>query len=64
MLPCGRIEVECGRIRDVTSRIVGNDRNVIAHLVLHGITFERIERITHRDVGRPCHAAVSAPGIK
>ena len=64
MLPCGRIEVECGRIRDITSSVVGNDRNVIAHLVLNGIAFEWIKRVTYRDVGCPCHAAVSAPGVE
>jgi len=64
MLPAGRIEVECGRIRHVATSVVGHDRNVIAYLILHRVAFERSKRITHRDVGRPCHAAVSAPGVK
>ena len=64
MLPAVRIEVECGRIRHVASRIVRHDGNVIAHLVLDGIAFERSKRIADCHVRRPCHTAVSAPGVK
>jgi len=64
MLSAGWIEVERARIRHVAPGVVGHDRNVIAHLVLHGVAFEGIKRITHRDIGRPCHAAVSAPGVE
>ena len=64
MLPAGRIEVECGRIRHVAPGIVGHDRNVIAYLVLHWIAFERIKRIAHRYIRRPGDAAVGAPGIE
>jgi len=64
VLPGGRIEVECGRIRHIAASVVGHDRKVIAYLSLHRIAFERIKRITHRNIRRPCHAAVSAPGVK
>jgi len=64
MLSAVRIEVERGRIRHVAPGVVGHDRNVIAHLVLHGVAFEGIKRIAHRDVGRPCQAAVRAPGVE
>lgn len=64
MLPAGWIEVECGRIRYIAPSVIGHDGNVIAHLVLHWIAFKRSKRITHRDVGRPCHTAVSAPGVE
>lgn len=64
MLTAVRIEVECGRIRHVASGIVRHDRNVIAYLVLYGVAFKRGKRIADRDVGRPCHAAVSAPGVE
>ena len=64
MLPAVRIEVECGRIRHVASGIVRHDRNVIAYLLLHRIAFERSKRIADRDVGCPCQATVSAPGVE
>ena len=64
MLPAGRIEVECGRIRHVAPSVVGHDRNVIAYLILHRIAFERSKRIADRDIGCPCQATVSAPGVE
>ena len=64
MLSAVRIEVERGRIRHVAPGVVGHDRNVIAHLVLIRITEERIERIAHRDVGRPRIAPVRAVRIE
>ena len=64
MLSAVRIEVERGRIRDVAPSVVGHDRNVIAHLVLHRVAFERSKRIAYRDVGCPGQAAVSAPGVE
>ena len=64
MLPSGRIEIECGRIRHIAPGIVRHDRNVIAYLILHWIAFEGSKRIAYRDIGRPCHAAVCAPGVK
>ena len=64
MLPAGWIEVEGGRIRHVAPGVVGHDRNVIAYLILDRITFERIEWITYRDIGRPGNTTVRAPGIE
>jgi len=64
MLPASRIEIKCRRIRHVASGVIGDDRNVVAYLVLHWIAFEGIERIAYRDIGRPRHAAVGAPGIE
>ena len=40
-----RIEVERGRIRDVTACVIRYHRDVIADLVLVGITFEGIKRV-------------------
>ena len=59
-----RVEVECGRIRDIPARLVGDDSDIIADLVLIRIAFERVERIAHGDVSRPGHAGVSAKGIE
>lgn len=64
MLAAGRIEVECGRIGHIAAGVVGDDRNVIADLVLHGIAFERSKRIAYRDIRRPRHAPVRAPGVE
>jgi len=58
------IEIECGRIRHVAASVVRHDGNVISHLVLHRIAFERVKRIAYRDIGRPCHAAVRTPGVE
>ena len=38
-----RVEVECGRISHVAAGFVGNNRNVIAYLVLIWITLRRIK---------------------
>jgi len=64
MLPRRRIKVECGRIRHIAAGIVGDDRNVIADLVLHGIAFERSKRVAYRDIRRPRHAPVRAPRVE
>ena len=64
MLPAGWIEVEGGRIRHVAPGIVGHDGNVIAHLLLDRIAFERSKRIAHRHIGCPCQATVGAPGVE
>ena len=59
-----RVEVEGGRVGDIPSRVIRNDGDVIAYLVLHWVPFEGRERSAHRDVRRPCDAAVRAPGIE
>ena len=64
MLPPGRVEVEGGRIRDIASGLVRNDRDVVADLALIRIAFERIERIARRDISRPRDAAVGAVRIE
>lgn len=64
MLSVVRVEVKRGRVRYVTTGFIGNDRDIIAYLVLVRITFEWIKRIAHRHVGRPCHASVGAEGIE
>jgi hypothetical protein len=57
-------EIERCGIRDIASGVVRNDCDVITHLVLIRITQEWIERIAHRDVGRPRIAPVRAVGIE
>ena len=64
VLPPARVEVESGRISDITSGVVRNDGDVIADLVLVRIAFEWIKRIAHRDVRRPGNAGVGAIGIE
>ena len=59
-----RVEVKRSRIRHVASRIIGNNRDIIAYLVLVRISLERIKCIAHRNVRRPGHAGVSAIGIE
>src|SRR5262249_7135782 len=63
LAPVG-IEVERRRIRYVTTRIIGYDRDVIADLVLVRITFERIKCIAHCNIWGPGNASVGAPGIE
>ena len=38
-----RVEVECGRISHIAARLVGNNGDVIAYLVLIRITLRRIK---------------------
>ena len=59
-----RVEIERGRIRHVATRVVRNDSDVIANLVLIRIAFERIKGIAHGDVRRPCDAAIRAERIE
>jgi hypothetical protein len=59
-----RIEVKRSRIRHVGPSIVGDDRDIIAYLVLVRIALEWIKRIAHRNVRRPGHAGISAIGIE
>jgi len=58
------VEIERGRIRCVGTRVIGNNGNVIAYLVLLWIAFERSKRIAHGNVGRPCDAAIRAERIE
>ena len=64
MLSAVWIEVESGRIRYITACSVRNDRDVVAYLALIRVAFKRIKRVAYRDIGRPCRAAVCAPGVK
>ena len=50
MLATVRIEVERRRIRHITTRVVGYDRNVIADFTLVRITFQWIKGIGYRYV--------------
>ena len=59
-----RIKVKSGGIRHVAAGIVRHDGDVIADLVLVGITFERIKGGTHRHVRRPRDAGIRAIGIE
>ena len=59
-----RIEVERGRVRHIAAGGVGDNRDVIANLVLVRIALVRIKRIAYRDIGRPGNAGVRAPGIE
>ena len=64
MLTRARVKVVGGRVRDVASRVIRHDGDVIAYLVLLRIAFERIKRIAHRNVRRPSNAAIRAEGIE
>jgi len=59
-----RVEVERGGIRHVTSGFIGNDRDIVAYLVLIRVAFEGIKRIADCNVRRPGHASVGAKGIE
>jgi hypothetical protein len=61
--PAG-VEVERGRIRDVTSSVIRSDGDVIADLVLLRPAFQRIKRGAHCDVRRPGNTAVRAVRIE
>src|SRR5204862_5183249 len=59
-----RVEVESGRVSDVTSSVVRYNGDVLAYLVLGRIAFERSKRIAHRHIGRPRNTAIGAVGVK
>ena len=59
-----RIEVERGRIRDVTACVIRYHRDVISDLILVRITFERIKRVTHSQVRRPGKASIRTIGVE
>jgi len=58
------IKVERGRIRDVSACVIRYHRDVIADLILVGITFEWVKRITHCYVRRPRDPGIRAIGIE
>ena len=64
MLAPVRVEIKRGRIRHVATRVVRNNGDVIAYLVLIRIAFERIKGIAHGDVRRPRDAAIRAERIE
>jgi hypothetical protein len=51
-------------VSDISTSVVGHDRDVIAHFVLVGVTEKRIERLTHGNVWCPSVATVGAVGIE
>jgi hypothetical protein len=59
-----RVEVKGSGVSYVATRIVRNDRNIIAYLVLVWIAFEWIKRIAHSNIRSPSDASISAPGVK
>ena len=64
MLVRVRVEVESGGIRHISSRVVRNNCDVIAYLVLLRITLERIKRVADCHIRRPGISAIEAVGIK
>ena len=58
------VEVERSGIRHIASGLIGNDRDIVAYLVLIRVAFEGIKRIAHRNVRCPGDARVSAKGIE
>ena len=64
MLSVVRIEVERSRVRYVAAGFIGNDGDIVAYLVLVGITLRRIKRVARSNIGRPGDASVGAIGIK
>ena len=59
-----RVEVERGRVGYIASRVIRNDGDVVAYLVLVRIAFKRIKRSTDGDVGRPCYTAIRAVRVE
>ena len=57
-------EIEGRAVCDICPGVVGNDRDVIAELVLVRITEERVKRIADCDIGRPGISAVEAVRIE
>ena len=49
---------------DIGTRVIRNDCDVVAELVLIRITEERVKRIAHCDIGRPGISAVEAVRIE
>lgn len=64
MLRTVGIEIERRRISDVTSRVIGNDGNIVANFTLIWITLERIKQVANGHIGRPGNAGVGAIGIE
>ena len=64
MLASVRVEVECGRVRNVAAGFVGNEGDVIADLILVRPAFLRVKRVAHRHIRRPCNARVRTVGVE
>jgi len=45
-----RVEVKRGGIGDIATRLIRNNGNVVAYLILIRIALERVERIAHRNI--------------
>jgi len=58
------VDVKRRRICHVPSRVIRNNCDVIADLILLRITGLRVERIAHRDIRRPRDTTISTPGIE
>jgi len=59
-----RVDVERRGICHISSSSIGNDRDIIAYLLVVRITSLRIKRIAHRNVSRPCDTTIGAVGIE
>jgi hypothetical protein len=59
-----RIEIEGGSVSYITTRVVGNDGDVIADLILVRPAFLRVKRTAHRHVRRPRNSGVGAVGVE
>ena len=64
MLPPARIEVKRGGIRNIAARIVRNDRDVIADLVLVRPAFSRIKRLAYNNVRSPGNSTIGAVRVE
>ena len=59
-----RIEVERSRVRHIAARLIRNNGDIVAYLVLIRIALLRIKRNAYRDIRRPCSAGIGAVGIE
>ena len=64
MLPPVRIQVKRGGIRNVAARIVRNDRDVVADLILIRPALSGIKGLAHGNISRPGNTAIGAIGVK
>ena len=56
--------IEGSAVSDIAAGVIGNDRDIIAHLVLIWVAEEWVERIADGGVGRPGVPSVEAVGIE
>jgi hypothetical protein len=59
-----RVDIEGGGIGHIASRVVRNNRDVIAYLLIIWKTCLRVERIARRNIRRPRYATVGAVRIE